>query len=124
MWFRSEYRKLRDQLEDLMDERDDLKARLRKYESSDNRFKETFDDVQKSTFSFDWDLGKAFSIERVHEWASGEEMYIPTTVIGYFAPDASDENPDKFKVGEWRFYCSQKEHDRLVKEFNDRRAQK
>lgn len=112
------------QIEDLMDERDDLKERLKKILGRDDTFKQTMTDVTKSSFSFNWKLGRAFSIERIQDWLSDAEMYVPVTVIGYHAPDSIPEDPDKVKVGEWRFYCSQEEHERLVKEFNEYRAKK
>lgn len=123
MWpFKSEVSRLRDQLEDVMDERDSLRKRLS--EKSNDRFRETMADVTKSSFSFDWKNGRAFSIERIHDWMSDVEIYVPVTVIGYHAPDSIPEHPDKVKVGEWRFYCSQQEHDRLVDEFNKYRDKK
>lgn len=104
------------QIADLMDERDSLRRQLEK--KSNDSFRETMADVTKSSFSFDWKNGRAFSIERIQDWMSHEEIYVPVTIIGYHAPDSIPEDPDKVKVGEWKFYCSQQEHDRLVEEFN------
>ena len=117
MWpFSNRVKDLEDQLEKVMDQRDNLRKRLD--EKSNDRFRETMADVTKSSFSFDWKNGRAFSIERMHAWMSHEEIYVPVTIIGYHAPDSIPEDPDKVKVGEWKFYCSQQEHERLVEDFN------
>jgi hypothetical protein len=107
------------QIEDLMDERDDLRDRLQSIEKSRNPFNQVFEQLYASSFAFDWEKGQAFSIERIHEWSTEIYMHIPITVIGYHKQDG-----DKQVIGEWKFYCSQKEHDRLVEEFNTRSAQK
>ena len=115
-------KELEDQLEKVMDQRDNLRARLDELQNT--KFTDVYNEVQSSKFSFDWKSSNAFSIERIHEWNSDNEIYIATTVIGYLAP-TQDESPDqKLRVGEWRFYCSQSEHDRLVKEFNEYKSKR
>lgn len=109
---------LEDQLAEVMDQRDNLRKRLEERGEYD-RFNLVYEELQKSSFSFDWVKARAFSIERIHEWDEGEQLYIATTVIGYLAPDPTEDDKDKLKVGQWCFYCSQKEHERLVKEFNE-----
>lgn len=68
-------------------------------------------DTLKSTddcrFEFDWEESAAFSIERS---VNG------STVIGYYK--AFDEN-GKRTVGEWTFFCSKDEHNRLANEFKE-----
>lgn len=110
------------QIEDLMDERDNLRKRLN--ELRGNRYKEVMEDLNKSSFSFDWERGGAFAVERIHEFDDDLEIYITTTVIGYHKSVPTAENPNTVVNGEWRFYCSQEEHERLVKEFNEYRAKK
>lgn len=115
-------KELEDQLEKVMDQRDNLRSRLDELENT--KFMDVLKEVQTSTFAFDWKFGNAFSIERIHEWNSDNQIYIPTTIIGYLAP-TQDESPDqKLRVGEWRFYCSQEEHDRLVEDFNAYKAKR
>ena len=111
------------QLADVMDQRDALRKRIEERRESD-RFGLVYEELQKSSFSFDWSFGRAFSIERIQEWNEGEQIYLATTVIGYLAPDPTEEDKDKLKVGQWCFYCSQKEHERLVKEFNEYKSKK
>lgn len=114
MWpFKSKVSKLQDQLLEVMDERDNYREDLIKLKLRRDNYKEIIADVYESSFSFDWKLGRAFSIERIHDWCSDQEKYLPVTVIGYIKEEKA--------IGEWRFYCSAEEHERLVKEFNETR---
>lgn len=98
---------------DLADDIQTLKERLARRESKAENLCEVFGELHKSSFSFDFKGGKAFSIERIHDWMEETDGYVPVTVIGYVKQEGENE-----VVGEWRFYCSQKEHERLVAEFN------
>ena len=113
---------LEEQLADVMDQRDDLRERLKSGEY--DRFNLVYEELQKSSFSFDWAWGRAFSIERIHEWNEDQKIYLATTVIGYLAPDPTEDDKDKLKVGQWCFYCSAEEHTRLVEEFNEYKAKR
>ena len=64
-------------------------------------------DVQSSTFVIDWRNMDAFSVERMGD---AKEAY---TIIGYYVVNEHS----KREVAEWKFYCSQKQHDKLAKEF-------
>ena len=114
--FGSKQRKI-DKLElenaNLLEDIQILKDRLSRREEKTKNLSEVLDEVYKSSFSFDFKGGKAFSIERIHDWDDDIDGYLPVTVIGYIKQEGENE-----VVGEWRFYCSQKEHDRLVSEFN------
>jgi hypothetical protein len=65
-------------------------------------------DLDGSTFEFDFKALNAFSIERI------ADNKTPHTVIGYIRSKCEDGS---INVGEWRFYCSQKEHNRLAEKF-------
>lgn len=67
------------------------------------------EDVNTSEFNIKWDKMDAFSIERMGDHQSAY------TVIGYFL---ADEHNVKH-VHEWKFYCSQEQHNRLAKEFTN-----
>lgn len=90
-----------------------LKDRLARREEKTKNLSEVLDEVYKAPFSFDFKGGKAFSVERIHDWNDDIDGYLPVTVVGYIKQEGENET-----VGEWRFYCSQKEHERLVAEFN------
>lgn len=68
-------------------------------------------DVQASTFVIDWKNMDAFSIERMGD---AKEAY---TIIGYYTHSADGSR----EVSEWKFYCSQEQHDKLAKEFEAQR---
>lgn len=93
---------------ELIDEVQSLKDRINRLISDDEQAFKATQELHKCSFSFDWNRGQAFSIERMYE----NVHKIPFTVIGYIKEE------DK-RVGEWKFYCSQEEHERLVKDFND-----
>ncbi len=64
-------------------------------------------DVNSSEFKIDWTKMDAFSIERMGDHQSSY------TVIGYYM---TDEHKVKH-VHEWKFYCSQEQHNKLANEF-------
>lgn len=68
---------------------------------------EVRNDVQRSTFVIDWRNMDAFSIERMGDV---KEAY---TIIGYYTKDEHGQR----KVKEWKFYCSNYQHEKLAKEF-------
>ena len=72
------------------------------------------EDVNTSEFNIKWDKMDAFSIERMGDHQSAY------TVIGYFL---TDEHNVKH-VHEWKFYCSQEQHNKLAREFNNGVAEK
>jgi hypothetical protein len=80
--------------------------RLRKEKDEEVRV-----DVQSSTFVIDWKNMDAFSVERMGE---AKEAY---TIIGYYAKTENDVR----EVAEWKFYCSQEQHEKLAKEFEAQR---
>ncbi len=71
-------------------------------------------DVNSSDFEINWDEMNAFSIERMGDHQSAY------TVIGYYMKDEHGVN----HVHEWKFYCSQEQHNKLAKEFRDGIAKK
>lgn len=80
----------------------------------DEKSAEVTKDVQSSNFVIDWRNMDAFSIERMGDV---KEAY---TVIGYYVVNEHS----KREVAEWKFYCSQKQHDKLAKEFAEFTADK
>lgn len=66
-------------------------------------------DVNSSEFGIKWDKMDAFSIERMGDHQSAY------TVIGYYL---TDEHNVK-NVHEWKFYCSQEQHNKLAEEFKN-----
>lgn len=66
-------------------------------------------DVNSSEFGIKWDKMDAFSIERMGDHQSAY------TVIGYYL---TDEHNVKH-VHEWKFYCSQEQHNKLAEEFKN-----
>lgn len=98
---------LKDQIRKLENEVESLKAdnaRLRQVKKD-----AVTEDVQSSTFMIDWDKMDAFSIERMGDFS---EAY---TIIGYWNKNESGTA----YVSEWKFYCSQEQHEKLAKEFAD-----
>jgi hypothetical protein len=65
-------------------------------------------DLDGSAFEFDFKAVNAFSIERI------VDNKTPHTVVGYIRGKCENGSVN---VGEWRFYCSQKEHNRLAEKF-------
>lgn len=69
------------------------------------------------TFAFDFNAVNAFSIER--NWNNGKVC----TIIGYTVDEQTIHDNgkilDKQTVKEWYLYCSDDQHEKLVKEFNE-----
>lgn len=70
-----------------------------------------------STFSFDFNAVDAFSVER--NWNNGKLC----TIIGYLVNEQiihdNGKILDKQSVKEWYLYCSDQQHEKLVKDFNE-----
>lgn len=85
----------------------DLEEHIKSLESS----------CRNLTFAFDFKTVNVFSIER--NW---KDSY-PCTIIGYIVNDQTIHNDgkilDKQVVKEWYLYCSDDQHEKLVKEFNE-----
>lgn len=99
----------------------ELEKKIIEQESLIKDYQKTIDkinaDVPASSFSFDFNSVKVFSIERNYS----ENR--PVTVIGYFLPEARVvENADGIItndiVREWYLFCDQEQHEKLVEEFN------
>lgn len=75
------------------------------------------DKARKCTFSFDFKAVNAFSVER--NWNNGKVC----TVVGYTVDEQTIHDGgkilDKQIVKEWYLYCSEEQHEKLVKEFNE-----
>jgi hypothetical protein len=71
-------------------------------------------DVNSSAFEINWDKMDAFSIERMGDHNSAY------TVIGHHM---TDEHNVKH-IHEWKFYCSQEQHNKLAQEFKYGTAKK
>lgn len=78
--------------------------------------------TRNCTFVFDFNAVNAFSIER--NWNNGKVC----TIIGYTTDEQiihdGDKITDKQIVKEWYLYCSEEQHEKLVKEFNEHRKGK
>jgi len=83
----------------------ELNLRLKQNEI-DNLIKDQTDKVRNELVSFDFKAVKVFSIER--EWDTRGSR----TNIGYVLND---------EVHEWHLFCSDEQHERLVKEFEKSR---
>lgn len=88
-------------IQDLEKEIMKLKGCIRKQNEDDDS------DLASSEFEFDFKALEAFSIERMCD--NGR----PHTVIGYVR-SRSKEGPC---LGQWLFYCSKDEHNKLVEKF-------
>jgi proteasome assembly chaperone (PAC2) family protein len=81
-----------------------LKVELEDLKNENKRLKDVIKgEISNATFSINWKVMNAFSIERNYDHRSIK------TIIGYFVNNV---------VHEWSLYCSADEHERLVKEFN------
>lgn len=104
----------------------ELQKRVNELEAEVKAFQKTLEkintEVPSSTFAFDFDAVKVFSIERNF----GENR--PVTIIGYLLPEptVTEENGvvTKDTVREWYLYCDQKQHETLVEKFNNRKGGK
>ena len=70
--------------------------------------------ITASTFVFDFDAVKVFSVERMLRDGA------PCTIIGYMNKEESIVDGNKVtneKVKEWYYYCNQDQHENIVKEF-------
>ena len=102
--------KLTEQNKNLQDRKD---AELQKQRNV------VYDDIDACIHVFDWEAVNAFSIERNMKKQEGE--LIAYTVIGY-KRGVSDKG--NICTGEWMFICSQEEHNRLAKQFQEYLASK
>jgi len=88
----------------------DLRLELKWKKEEVDRLRQTLEDQKKHArselVSFDFKAVKVFSIER--EWDSRGTH----TTIGYIVND---------EVKQWVFFCSEDQHERLVKEFQQSR---
>ena len=88
----------------------DLERELQYKKEEVNRLRQIVDDQKKQVrnelVSFDFNAVKTFSVER--EWDSRGTH----TTIGYIIND---------EVKQWVFHCSEDQHERLVKEFEESR---
>ena len=76
----------------------------------DGHVKKLIDDVECAKFEVDFDTMAVFSIERNQ---NGARAY---TVIGYYLNEPEQYGLKK-AVHEWTLYCSMREHERLVTDF-------
>jgi uncharacterized protein (DUF3084 family) len=97
---------------------EELEQQVRVLEANNSALKATVEqfeskyrtDLETSTFAFDFDQVKAFSVERVMSGA------YPQTIIGYLLPTDGENEI----VKEWYFNCSHEQHEALVVKFNNR----
>jgi hypothetical protein len=73
-----------------------------------------YDDIDNSKHVFDWEAVGAFSIERNMRHEQGE--LVAYTIIGFTRGISENGSID---TGEWSFICSNEEHNRLAKEFEE-----
>lgn len=95
-------------------QKEDLTNKVLQLEADNKRLRSEVDeeilqDVHNSTFVIDWKTMNAFSLERMG-WL--RQAY---TVIGYL---------QNGETREWKFYCSQEQHESLAKEFKKWISQK
>lgn len=103
---------LLDQIETLTNKNEELVQSLK--DKNQKQRNVVYDDIDGSTHVFDWEAARAFSIERNMRYEYGElEAY---TIIGYQRNVNEDGN---ICNGEWSFVCSQAQHNKLAKEFEE-----
>ena len=121
-------------IDDLNRRIDDLEREVQRYSEALRRasealqqernnfenFKKSIDDAARSSsFSFDFNSVKAFSVER--NTADGK----PVTIIGYLLPEpvvaTGSETTTKDIVREWYLHCDEKQHEAIVKAFKGSR---
>lgn len=108
---------LLDQIEKLTNQNENLQERLQ--DKTQKQRNVVYDDIDGCIHAFDWEAVGAFSIERNMKEQDGE--LIAYTIIG-FQRNISEEG--NICTGEWMFICSQQEHNRLAKEFQEYLASK
>ena len=106
---------------------DDLEREVQRYSealqqerNNFENFKKSIDDAARSSsFSFDFNSVKAFSVKR--NTADGK----PVTIIGYLLHEpvvvTDSETTTKDIVREWYLHCDEKQHEAIVKAFNESR---
>lgn len=106
---------------------DDLEREVQRYSevlqqerNNFENFKKSIDDAARSSsFSFDFNSVKAFSVER--NTADGK----PVTIIGYLLPEpvvvTDSETTTKDIVRERCLHCDEKQHEAIVKAFKESR---
>lgn len=107
---------------------DDLEREVQRYSealqqerNNFENFKKSIDDAARSSsFFFDFNSVKAFSVER-NTAADGK----PVTIIGYLLPEpvvvTDSETTTKDIVREWYLHCDEKQHEAIVKAFKESR---
>lgn len=105
----------------------ELQKRVGELEAEVKEFQKVLDkinaDVPASSFVFDFDTVKVFSIER--NYSDNR----PVTIIGYLLPEpvtttGEDGIVVKDVVREWFLYCNQEQHEKIVEKFNNRKGGK
>jgi hypothetical protein len=84
-----------------------LKADLKRAREEANV--KVMDDCHSCDFVIDWENLDAFSVER---HGGPKTAY---TIIGYYVHHADNTK----SVDEWKFFCSQEQHNKLAQEFRD-----
>jgi DNA repair exonuclease SbcCD ATPase subunit len=90
----------------------------RELESSKNLIDSINKTMRDASFAFDFEKMNAFSIERM------AKDNLPCTVIGYPLPKVEVKDgveTTSTSINEWYLYCSDKQHEKLVKEFEEYR---
>ena len=92
---------------------DELNAQIKQMREDAEKAKES--DLQTSTFTLNFSAMRVFAIERnLH---NGDVC----TIVGHFIAEPvafSDGNvATKDTIHEWYLYCSQEQHEKLIKEF-------
>jgi hypothetical protein len=100
-----------DKVKQLEAQVESLKADLKRAREENNI--KVMADCHGSEFVIDWTNLDAFSIER----QGGAK--VAYTIIGYFAGSGEQR-----RVEEWKFFCSQEQHNKLAQEFRDGIAKK
>jgi hypothetical protein len=112
-------KKTDEQLANALLSKSDLTKKVHTLESELEKLREILAkvnaDIPASSFCFDFDAVKVFSVER------NVNNNAPVTIIGYFLPEARviEDNGVVTNdiVREWYLYCNQEQHEKLVEEF-------
>ena len=75
------------------------------------QIREIYNETADADFAFDFNLMRAFSIER--NWHHDR----PCTIIGYIISEPTEHGANN-NVKEWYLYCSKEQHAKLVEQFN------